>query len=437
MNPFFAGNLVLIFSSLTSIVLALPAIDPDPAGIVTKQVPEKTVVLTFDDGVASHATIVAPLLKRFGFGASFYISDFDGFNTRKDWYMTWDQIKSLSDQGFDVGNHTKGHGGAAMGPYLEMEGQFSEHHLPKPTTLAWPVYSVFKHLYPELIANHYTFGRAGGSRPYRPTVDHPLNVPSWGVQDNISVETFISYVKQATGGRIAVITFHGVPEGEHPPVSLDPAKFTQMMQYLKDNQYNVISLQKMADYVDVAKAARVLPFPDTFSWGGMRREGNQLYVMIRILPADRKATLPGITTQVANAHYAADPDKHLLKITAADTGIQTLELPQSPFESSSDFPTVIVAELKGDPIATLIDFVIPSAPPATISGNSIRLSVPLATDLTKLAPTYDTGSPHVTGQPASGAVTDFAKDALNNKLQDFVIYSGGSHSSIRHGNCCV
>jgi hypothetical protein len=45
MNPFLAGNLVLVFSSLTSIVLALPAIDPDPAGIVTKSVPEKTVVL--------------------------------------------------------------------------------------------------------------------------------------------------------------------------------------------------------------------------------------------------------------------------------------------------------------------------------------------------------------------------------------------------------
>jgi hypothetical protein len=37
------------------------------------------------------------------------------------------------------------------------------------------------------------------------------------------------------------------------------------------------------------------------------------------------------------------------------------------------------------------------------------LSVPIATDLTKLAPTYDTGSPHVTGQPASGAVTDSTK----------------------------
>lgn len=407
MNPFLAINLVLAFSGVTSIIFAMPAIDPDPAGIVTKPVPEKTVVLSFDDGVVSHATIVAPILKRLGFNASFYISDFDGFKTRKDWYMTWEQIKSLADQGFDVGNHTRGHGGASMGPYLEMEAQFSEHHLPKPTTLAWPVYSVFKQLYPELIANHYTFGRAGGGRPYRPTVDHPLNVPSWGVQDNISVETFISDAKQATGGRIAVFTFHGVPEGEHPPVSLDPAKFAQMMQYLKDNRYNVISLQEMADYVDVEKAGRVLPFPNTFSWGGMRREGNQLYVFIRKIPTDRKLTLSGITTQVTNARYAADPDKHSLKIIAADTGIQTIELPQSPFEPSNDFPAVIVADLKGDPIATLIGFGIPGAPSATISGNSIRLTVPLATDLTKLAPTYDTGSLNVTGKPASGAVTDF------------------------------
>lgn len=34
-------------------------------------VPDKLVVLTFDDSVASQATYVAPLLKKHGFGATF------------------------------------------------------------------------------------------------------------------------------------------------------------------------------------------------------------------------------------------------------------------------------------------------------------------------------------------------------------------------------
>ena len=46
----------------------------DPQGILRKPIPDKLVVLTFDDGCASGATFVAPLLKSLGFGGSFYVS---------------------------------------------------------------------------------------------------------------------------------------------------------------------------------------------------------------------------------------------------------------------------------------------------------------------------------------------------------------------------
>ena len=395
--------------ALHAAVMPPPPAAPDPYGIVAHPVPEKTVVLSFDDSVASHATVVAPLLKKLGFGASFYICDFDSFATRKDWYMTWPQIKSLADDGFDVGNHTKGHGGASIDAWLNLEAEFAANHVAKPTTLCWPVYAVYSYEYPELIAHQYTFGRAGGNRPYRPTLDHPLNVPSWGIQDDVSVETFIKDAQQATRGQIAVFTFHGVPEGEHKAVSLAPEKFTRMMQYLKDNQYNVIGMRELAKYVDVKKAAKFLPAPNLLGWGGMTRDGNTLYVSVGNVPAGRKLTLPGMTTRIARAYFAGDARKQPLTITRADTGIQTLVVPESPCVLSGEFPTVIVAELQGAPVATLLDFGFPGAPPAVISGNTIRAQVPLAADLTKLAPLYDTGSPEVKGRPASGARNDFRK----------------------------
>jgi len=116
--------------ALPSCAFAAPDDVPDPYGILHKPVPDKTVVLTFDDGVASHATQVAPLLKKLGFGGSFYICDFDSFNTRKEYYMTWPQIKALAADGFDVGNHTKGHGGASLDPWLGMEAEFSANNVP-------------------------------------------------------------------------------------------------------------------------------------------------------------------------------------------------------------------------------------------------------------------------------------------------------------------
>ena len=84
-------------------------------------------------------------------------------------------------------------------------------------------------------------------------------------------------------------------------------------------------------------------------------------------------------------------------------------MPESPFVLSGEYPTVIVAELQGEPVATILEFGFPGTPEAEISALEIRAKVPLAADLKKLAPTYDTGSPLVVGKPASGAAADFTR----------------------------
>lgn len=55
-------------------------------------VPDKLVVLTFDDSVRSHYTIVRPILKEFGFGATFFITEGFEFQTDKENYMTWGRV---------------------------------------------------------------------------------------------------------------------------------------------------------------------------------------------------------------------------------------------------------------------------------------------------------------------------------------------------------
>ena len=140
-----------------------------------------------------------------------------------------------------------------------MEDQLLANGVVKPTTVCWPMYQVNTKTFSDLTANGYIFGRGGHSRPYRPAVDSPFDVPSFGVQGNVSIEKFISYVQQAAGGRVVVLTFHGVPDMEHPPVSLAPTIFTEMMQYLKDNNYKAIAMRDLAEYIDPAKAAKLPP----------------------------------------------------------------------------------------------------------------------------------------------------------------------------------
>src|SRR5437660_12593310 len=85
------------------ILLAAPtasAVDP---------IPDKLVVLTFDDASKSHYTVARPLLKKYGFGATFFVTEGFDFPTNKRDYMTWEQIAQLHKDGFEIGNHTLDH----------------------------------------------------------------------------------------------------------------------------------------------------------------------------------------------------------------------------------------------------------------------------------------------------------------------------------------
>jgi len=62
----------------------------------------KRVVLTFDDGLENHFNIVYPALKRLGLTATFFVVV---ASIGKPGYMTWEEIRQLSTQGFTIGSH--------------------------------------------------------------------------------------------------------------------------------------------------------------------------------------------------------------------------------------------------------------------------------------------------------------------------------------------
>jgi len=71
-----------------------------------EQIPEKSVVITFDDGWSSVYDFAFPILKKYGFPATIFIyTDFIGGGKA----MSWKQIKELSEAGFDIQCQTKTH----------------------------------------------------------------------------------------------------------------------------------------------------------------------------------------------------------------------------------------------------------------------------------------------------------------------------------------
>lgn len=70
--------------------------------------PAKPIILTFDDGYIDHYVNVFPILKEYGFIGTFFI--ITGMpDNHVPGYVTWEQIREMSDAGMDMESHTKTH----------------------------------------------------------------------------------------------------------------------------------------------------------------------------------------------------------------------------------------------------------------------------------------------------------------------------------------
>lgn len=67
---------------------------------------EKSVIITLDDGRDSQYTYALPILKKYGYKATFFI--FTNAIGRRG-YLTWDQLKELRDAGMAIEAHTRLH----------------------------------------------------------------------------------------------------------------------------------------------------------------------------------------------------------------------------------------------------------------------------------------------------------------------------------------
>src|SRR5438094_698540 len=229
--------------------------------LALEPIPDKLVVLTFDDASKSHFTVARPLLKKYDFGATFFVTEGWDFATNKKDYMTWQEIARLHKDGFEIGNHTRDHQSVTEKTLRELPAQVRalnarcrEHGIPEPISFAYPGNAIHRDALPLLKAEGITFARRGGAPEYaykegrgfayEPALDHPLLIPSagdarpaWGPDD------FKRAVGQAQHGKVAVLQFHGVPDTAHAWVTTSREQFEGYVKFLADNGFKVIALR--------------------------------------------------------------------------------------------------------------------------------------------------------------------------------------------------
>lgn len=72
-----------------------------------KEIPEKSIVITFDDGYADNYTNAFPILKELDMKATIFVIT-SGID-KDDYYLTSNKIKEMSDYGIDIESHTVNH----------------------------------------------------------------------------------------------------------------------------------------------------------------------------------------------------------------------------------------------------------------------------------------------------------------------------------------
>jgi peptidoglycan/xylan/chitin deacetylase (PgdA/CDA1 family) len=202
-----------------TVLVSLAAAPPPPTLL---PIPDRLVVLTFDDASKSHFTVARPILLKYRFGATFFITEGFDFPTNKREYLSWDEIAQLHKDGFEIGNHTRDHLGVTARTLKDLTAQVRgitascrKHGIPEPTSFAYPGNAIHPGALPILRDLGIRFARRGGSPEfpykegrgvgYEPGLDHPLLIPSTGdARPAWKLTDLQRAVAQARHGRIAV-----------------------------------------------------------------------------------------------------------------------------------------------------------------------------------------------------------------------------------------
>ncbi|MDW0281917.1 MAG: polysaccharide deacetylase family protein [Nitrososphaeraceae archaeon] len=101
-----------LFTLLASLVMTMALVGSFSSNVyASQQLPnnsnQKVVILTFDDGYKSQYSNAKPILDKYGFKATFSIvCNYVGNGDNR---MTWEEIKSLRQEGHDIASHTMNH----------------------------------------------------------------------------------------------------------------------------------------------------------------------------------------------------------------------------------------------------------------------------------------------------------------------------------------
>lgn len=166
-----------------------------------RQLPRKSVVLTFDDGYKSFLRHGYPLLRKLGFTATLFVyTDYVSSSSNA---MDWDDLRRLADEGFTIGAHSKTHSdlrrrsGEPMEAFTRrMQGElatplqlFKARLGREPRVLAYP-YGAHDEDVADKVREHGYVAAFSVRRAGNPSFVHPLRIHRSQIYAEMTLEEF-------------------------------------------------------------------------------------------------------------------------------------------------------------------------------------------------------------------------------------------------------
>ena len=213
----------------------------------------KNAVLTFDDACRSHLEFVVPILKQYGFGATFFICHPEKwYQEIADAHLQISECAEFFKHGFEIGNHTMNHFSLpklseeeCRNEIVVLNDLLLKNGVPAPVSFAYPGGPYAANAAAILPEYGIRFARTTEEALWTKETDL-LRIPSFSICDSRAAK--FSEALELLGDRddaAPVLLYHGVPDLAHRHVTTEEELFKTHMKYLADNGFNVLS---MADY---------------------------------------------------------------------------------------------------------------------------------------------------------------------------------------------
>lgn len=210
----------------------------------------QTVYLTFDDAVGTQFSNAVPVLREFGFGATFFITRFGRAwrDAHADTLLSGDQLRDIAAAGFEIGNHTLTHPSLDSLSDDEIRREISDLDswlaklgIARPASFAYPGGPYSERGARILREMGFRRARTVEDPLSLPRPWDPLRIPSIALDDSRPA-SWARALETLDAGIPLALCYHGTPDRVHPWVNTEAASFRSQMEELARRRCAVLPL---------------------------------------------------------------------------------------------------------------------------------------------------------------------------------------------------